>query len=96
MSAELDFSARYRVAGYPGVAFYLRGFVVEDREVEIHDEETGLYFYEIEPTENPALVRAVMVGDDREHLVDVDDLMVLADDAYCAVCGQIGCGHDGR
>lgn len=38
---------------------------------------------------------AVMVGDDRKHTVDVDDLVPLADEDYCHVCGQIGCTHDG-
>jgi hypothetical protein len=36
-----------------------------------------------------------MVGDDREHIVDVDDLTEIAREDYCGVCGQIGCSHDG-
>jgi hypothetical protein len=35
-----------------------------------------------------------MVGDDRKHTVDVDDLTELADGAYCHSCGQIGCTHN--
>jgi len=42
------------------------------------------------------LVRAVMVGDDREHTFDVDELTQIDDDAYCAECGQVGCTADGR
>ena len=38
------------------------------------------------------MVRAVMVGDDRVHLVDVDDLTVISDEDYCPGCGQTGCG----
>jgi hypothetical protein len=38
----------------------------------------------------------VMVGDDREHIVDPDDCTALDDDAYCHECGQIGCTMDGR
>jgi len=41
-------------------------------------------------------VVVVMVGDDREHTVDPEDLTRLDDDAYCAECGQIGCTGDGR
>ena len=36
-------------------------------------------------------VRAVMVGDDREHIVDVSDLTVIPEDGYCRDCGQTGC-----
>jgi len=93
MSA-LDLDARYRVADMPGVAWYLRGYVVEMREVEwTAEDENGetLYFYDVEPVENVDMVRAVMVGDDREHIVDVADLEPIGDDAYCSCCGQIGC-----
>ncbi len=40
--------------------------------------------------------RVVMVGDDAHHFVEADDLEELDELAYCAECGQIGCGHDGR
>lgn len=32
-----------------------------------------------------------MVGDDRVHLVDPDDLTKIEDDDYCHECGQVGC-----
>jgi len=35
---------------------------------------------------------AHMVGDDRAHTLDVDDVHKLDDSEYCAECGQIGCG----
>lgn len=38
------------------------------------------------------MARVIMVGDDRIHEVDADELTELADDEYCSGCGQIGCG----
>ena len=96
MTETIDFDARYSVAGYEGVAFYLLGYV---REHRWEDGERVIDWlgdlpdaWEVDETQ----VRAVMVGDDREHIVDVDDLTPLGDLDYCAICGQIGCGHDGR
>jgi hypothetical protein len=70
--SPLDMDARYSVAGYGGVAFYL------ERRI---DNET---------------VAAIMVGDDREHVVSVDDLTAIGEDDYCHECGQVGCTADGR
>lgn len=75
----LDLNARYSVQGYPGVTFYVEGYV------ETKDPETG------EVEENDTMVRAIMVGDDRVHLIDVDDLTLLDDGDYCPECVQIGC-----
>jgi hypothetical protein len=83
----LDFDARYKVHGYGGVAFYLLGYVTTRDE---DYEWTGL------EDVDASQVRAVMVGDDYVHIVDVDDLTVIAEDDYCAECGQIGCTADGR
>ena len=69
------------------IAFYLIGYV---QEADEDTEWSGVY------NEDRSRVVAVMVGDDRKHTVDVDDLTVLDDEAYCSVCGQIGCSHDGR
>lgn len=94
----LDLTARYAVDGYPGIAFYLRGYV----RTPLVDDETGeelrVWMGELDDAYDidRSQVRAVMVGDDREHLVDVDDLTPLDELGYCAVCGQIGCEHDGR
>jgi hypothetical protein len=115
----LDLDARYSVAGYGGIAFYLLGYETETTpesweylgepegyDPDTYHEETGYYY----PDENPSnyvysepeeipnygRVRAVMVGDDYVHSVDVDDLTVIGDLDYCAECGQIGCTHDGR
>lgn len=110
MTAQtVDLNACYRVAGYRGVAFRLAGWAIETVEPEPilvctegdcagleHTEDCWAWPEESETVESQTTVRAVMVGDDREHLVDVDDLTVLPDDDYCAVCGQIGCTQDGR
>lgn len=40
-------------------------------------------------------VYVVMIGDDQEHLVDVDDLELIEEDGFCRGCGQIGCSHEG-
>ena len=80
----LDMDAHYRVDGWGrGIAFYLLGYVTE------RDEDydwTGL------ETEGRSRVRAVMVGDDAVHIVDVEDLHVIPEDGFCRGCGQIGCG----
>lgn len=103
----LDFDARYSVAGSPGIAYWLKGYVQVTDECQGHPAEDhydpdphagiGEVFYCDgsceEPHDNTDMVIAVMVGDDREHLIDVDDLTVIGEDDYCPECGQIGCGH---
>lgn len=101
----LDMSARYTVAGYRGVAFYLLGWAPETREVEVwacegtHDDnrhdDTCEWWTETETDDSDTFVRAVMVGDDREHIVDVDDLTPISEADYCHECGQVGCTADG-
>ena len=100
-TATLDFDARYTVAGMPGVAFWLRGYALEWTEESWvlacddtdHDHDGDCYLYdEPEQIERRDMVRAVMVGDDREHLVDVDDLTMIGEEDYCWSCGQTGCG----
>jgi hypothetical protein len=100
-----DFDARYAVATYPGVAFYLVGYVQTREECQGHpaedcgDEHAALG--EVlycdgsceEPHDDTSQVRAIMVGDDREHIVDVEDLKLIGEGDYCPGCGQIGCGH---
>jgi hypothetical protein len=79
----VDMTARYRVAGYPGVAFSLAGHpLMPDGDGEWID--------------NPDRVLAVMVGDDRAHDIDLTDLTLLDELDYCAGCGQLGCTADGR
>lgn len=55
----------------------------------------GIAFYllgYVLETEDRSRVRAVMVGDDEVHIVDVEDLHVIPEDGFCRGCGQIGCG----
>lgn len=33
----------------------------------------------------------VMIGDDRHHTIDPDDLEPITNDDYCPECGQTGC-----
>jgi hypothetical protein len=85
---EIDLDARYTVRHWgDGIAFYVLGPVMVWNE---DSEWSGIE----EPHES--LVRAVMVGDDKVHHVDIDDLVLLDDDAYCHECGQVGCTADGR
>jgi len=106
-TTTLDLSARYRVDGYGGVAFYLLGWAqdemapepwLEHLDDDCEHEEPGCWVYPEEPeyVDSTTMVRAVMVGDDREHIIPVDDLTVIEDEDYCHECGQIGCTADGR
>jgi len=81
---NIDFDAHYKVKGYKGISFYLLGWKAD----EVENEE----FEDIELSPDYSTVIAVMVGDDRKHDVDIDDLELLAEDGFCRSCGQIGCG----
>lgn len=100
---EINMDARYSVAGYGGIAFYLLGYAAEWTEEKWvycgegdRDEESSYLYFEPEKVENRQMVRAVMVGDDAVHTVDIDDLTAIGDLDYCAECGQIGCTADAR
>jgi hypothetical protein len=75
-----------RVASYPGVGWSVLGWQTEP------DQDTEWSGYEV----RTGAVVCQMIGDDRHFAVDPDDLEPLDDLDYCAVCGQIGCAHDGR
>jgi hypothetical protein len=80
---ESSFSAdAYTVDGYKGIAFRCLGWELETNE-DGDEERTGK-------------VVCRMVGDDRHHVVDRDEIKPLAREEFCGVCGQIGCHHDGR
>ena len=82
--ANLD--ARYTVAGYRGVAWYVHAIETspdDDTEWSGIENETGN-------------VSMIMVGDDREFSTDPADLTMIDDDAYCSECGQVGCHGDMR
>ena len=95
----LDFEdKRYSVAGYKGIAFWLKGY--PKKLVQYWALEEDEYGQEIEyPLEEEWIddlesgqIIAVMVGDDMEHIVSVSDLEELSEDDFCSCCGQIGCG----
>jgi len=97
-TTKLDQDARYTVKGCKGVAFYISGFPelwesytawVEDEDGE-HEEDTGEGEW-VEQDEACGRVLVVMVGDDRTHEVDLEDLAPLAEGEYCGSCGQVGC-----
>lgn len=82
-AAVLNPAARYRCDSSPGVAWRILGPEVETF-FDAYGEELGGV--------ETGMVLAVMVGDDRVHIVDPDDLTVIGEDDYCSCCGQIGCG----
>jgi hypothetical protein len=75
----------YTVAGWRGVAWYVLGWETEPDE---DTEWTGI-------EERTGRVVCRMVGDDQHHGIDPADLAALPREDYCAVCGQVGCSHDG-
>lgn len=81
--AEEYAAEAYAVRQYPGIAFIILGWHTEP------DEDTEWSGYEVR---TGSLV-AVMIGDDKRHLVDPDDVKPLTDDQYCRECGQIGRAH---
>lgn len=72
----------YRVSHYPGIAFYALGW---ETEPDDDTEWTGI-------ENRTGNVVMVMVGDDRKHTFDPDDIEPLPADQFCRDCGQIGCG----
>lgn len=90
-----------QVRGWPGVAFNVLGPELVEAEVDLEDLDGDLedqldQLLEVELVPHEHNVRVVMVGDDKVHIVDKDDITELAEEDYCSVCGQIGCMHDGR
>jgi hypothetical protein len=79
---EFDFSKRYSVEGYGGIAW---GACHYEKIFGEDYEWTGI------EEENRDRVVCIMVGDDREFTFDIDELTPLDDGDYCPVCGQIGC-----
>lgn len=57
------------------------------------DGYRGVAFY-IKRDHEDGWVTVVMIGDDREHLVEADTLTPLPPDGYCRGCGQVGCTHE--
>jgi len=101
---ELDLSARYKADGFSGVALRIAGWeqkwepssYLEDCNPDECDEDCDLGHW-VEDGEGEWVddiggrVRVVMIGDDAEHLVDLEGLTELDEEGYCCSCGQIGC-----
>lgn len=84
---ESDGDQRYTVEGFGGVAVWYAG-----REVERYwDLDEGIDWSEPEER-TTGRVLVVMVGDDRRHSVEPEDLTPIDDEDYCGGCGQVGCG----
>lgn len=76
----------YTVRRYGGgVAWRVLGWETEP------DEDTEWSGYEV----RTGRVVCRMVGDDRDFAFDPDDVTPLPRAAFCGVCGQVGCAHDG-
>lgn len=71
----------YQVNSYRGVAWHVLGWEVEPDE---DTEWSGIM-------QRTGKVVAVMVGDDRKHTFEPDELTPLGDEDYCPSCGQTGC-----
>ena len=102
MTTNIDFDASYTIDGYRGIAFYLVGHATEevyegdylvcaDEQCDHGTSEMCWAEGDTSLVADTDRVVAVMVGDDRKHVVDVTDLTQINDDDYCSCCGQIGC-----
>lgn len=92
----IDFDAHYQCAGYRGIAWYLLGWAVEYRSVmtlalDNDGNEVEIESGEFEPEADTTRVVAVMVGDDRRFVFDLEDIKLITEDGFCRDCGQIGC-----
>jgi hypothetical protein len=74
-----------KVLGFSGVACRVLGWETEP------DEDTHWSGYE----NRSGKLLVGMVGDDRRHAVDPEDVEEINREDYCGVCGQMGCSHDG-
>jgi hypothetical protein len=101
---HLDEDARYEVRDWPGVAVRIDGYPLKwEAYTYLSEEDEDGNQVELDSDEGEWIddrecgqVIVVMVGDDKRHTVDVEDLTKIDDLAYCLECGQIGCTHDGR
>ena len=73
----------YTARGFEGFALCVLGWETEP------DEDTEWSGYE----NRTGKVAVVMIGDDRIHAVDPEDLKPLSEDGFCRECGQTGCFH---
>ena len=80
---EFDFDAAYRHVENAGIAWRPIRYYTEREYDEFDDFEEHIHLDQIV---------CHMVGDDREFIHDIDDLVKLDESEYCSGCGQIGCG----
>jgi hypothetical protein len=85
------FPGYYRELGGAAVAWRIFG-----AEIEAYEDWDDEISPGAECWRETGRVVAVMVGDDARYSFDPSDLAQVADDDFCAVCGQMGCTHDGR
>ena len=71
----------YKCYGNNGIAYYYCG---RETKPDMDTEWTG---YEIE-TGNALMI---MVGDDKRHAIDPEDIELIPANSFCRTCGQIGC-----
>lgn len=99
MSDALDFSARYKVVSWNlGVAVRpiehpeegIEEWIFIGNDDDDHDDDNN-WDLQIDWVTDETRVYVIMVGDDKRHLVEVDDLVKLDESEYCPECGQIGC-----
>ncbi len=83
------------VRGHRGVAFYALGHPVHEGQEWVEDLERRDGCWVDTDAVDAAQLVVVMVGDDEPHLIDVEEATVLAREAFCSSCGQVGCTHDG-
>jgi hypothetical protein len=92
---ELGFDSAYRIEGYDGIAWGLRGYAKEWTEEWYEDVGTqsmpDYIVHEPEEIEDRTRVEAVMIGDDRVFTFGIDEITPIDEDEYCPECGQIGC-----
>lgn len=100
--ASINTDGRFTVDSMSGVAWWFKRWdtdeipeswtlACDDPDCE-HDDTCYLY-NEPEQAESSERAVMVMVGDDREHVVDVSELTEISENDYCPGCGQTGCGH---
>lgn len=96
-----EFAGQYfSCNAYQGVSFRVVGreITFDSEFVTICDEENcdhvEDYCYEeiISEIFTGKLI-IVMVGDDKEYVVDSEDLEQINEEDFCHGCGQVGCGH---
>lgn len=81
---QLSTDEKYMVDGYSGIAFWYAGPQLRwFDQIDSWDDDT---------MEETGMAIMVMVGDDREHIIDPADV-TLIEGEVCS-CGQTACGWD--